>query len=906
MAKKGGRKTIQVILTHENTDFDGLASLLAASKLFANAIPVLPRRPNRNLQHFLTLYWDALPFAPPDDLPRAYVERAIMVDTQSVVTVKGMDADTQIHFIDHHRLDRELKPGMTFEGEEIGAATTLLMEKICRAGISLTSIEATLLLLGIYEDTGSLSYANTTPRDLRVAAWLIEQGGKLEVVIDFLHYPLSNGQRALYEQLLENSQVYRFNGQSVVVAGVRTEEYTEEISTLAHKLRDLLDPDALFLLVDQGDHLQMVARSATDTIDVAAVVAEFGGGGHARAAAALIRGPSLAEVRDRLLKILPDHVQPTITVAQIMSHGVHTLPPTVTVNIAAGMMQRYGHEGFPIVQDGQVVGMLTRREIDRALGLGLGSAAIDLYMRKGQVQVSPHDSVERVQQVMMEHGVGQVPVVEDGEVMGIVTRTDLIKLWSEPPRRSRAEEIAWLMDETLPQEMLALVREASAAAAEMGFLLYFVGGFVRDLLLGQANFDVDLVVEGDAIALARRLARKKGGRVRSHGRFGTAKWILDDPAGHGIASVDFVSARTEFYGHPTALPEVERSSIRQDLHRRDFTINTLAVCLAPGHWGELLDFYGGEEDLKQGVIRVLHSLSFVEDPTRMLRAVRFEQRLSFRLEPRTEELIGNAVGLLDRVSGERIRHELYLILQEDLPEKALRRLDDLNVLAQIHPGLRCDPWVVERFERLRTGLGEWQMATQAASAQEPDDEAANGRPELVEPPPAEDRALLYLALFVYRFIPEELETLVERLRIVRNDAELLREVLRLRAIAARLAQPVHKPSELDRLLHAFSGPAILVVWLASDSPLARQQLASYYHELRYVQPKVDGHYLRGLGLKPGPIYGHILNAVRAARLDGQVKTRAEEEALVAQLLADMGSGRTVLPVRCEHSKGRTC
>ena len=391
MTRKRKRQTTQLILTHEHTDFDGLASLLAASKLFAGAIPVLPRRPNRNLQHFLTLYWDAFPFVPPDDLPRARVQRAIMVDTQSIVTVKGMDDDTQIHFIDHHRLDRELKPGMTFEGEELGATTTLLVEKICRAGISLTPIEATLLLLGIYEDTGSLSYASTTPRDIRTAAWLMEQGGKLDMVNDFLHYPLSNGQRALYEQLLENNQTYHFDGQAVVVSAARAEGYVEEISTLAHKLRDLLDPDALFLLVDLDEHVQMVARSTTDTIDVSAVAAKFGGGGHPRASAALIRGSSLEEIKARLLQLLADHVQPSVTVAQIMSHGVHTLPPSVTVNTAAGMMQRYGHEGFPIVQGGEVVGVLTRREIDRALGLGLGGATIDLYIRKGQIQVSPTD-----------------------------------------------------------------------------------------------------------------------------------------------------------------------------------------------------------------------------------------------------------------------------------------------------------------------------------------------------------------------------------------------------------------------------------------------------------------------------------------------------------------------------------
>ena len=255
-------------------------------------------------------------------------------------------------------------------------------------------------------------------------------------------------------------------------------------------------------------------------------------------------------------------------------------------------------------------------------------------------------------------------------------------------------------------------------ASALSFPLYAVGGFVRDLLLGQPNFDVDLVVEGDAIRLAQALAQRFGGRVRSHRRFGTAKWILPESltltnddgttyAGSELPeSLDFVTARTEFYEHPTALPTVERSSIKQDLHRRDFTINTLAVRLTPDHWGELLDFYGGRKDLADGMIRVLHSLSFVEDPTRILRAARFEQRFAFRIEPRTEELIAGALDLLDRVSAERVRHELELILAEAEPERALCRLGELNVLARLHPQLRCDAWFRAKASELRAALGQ--------------------------------------------------------------------------------------------------------------------------------------------------------------------------------------------------------
>jgi tRNA nucleotidyltransferase (CCA-adding enzyme) len=864
-------REMEVILTHENTDFDALASLLGAAKLYPQAKPVVPRRPNRNLRDFLTLYWDELPFLQYDELPRGSIRRVILVDTQTLPHLKGMSRKTKVHIIDHHPLSRELEEGMIYSSDETGANTTILVEQICEANISLSPIEATLLLLGIYEDTGSLSYPTTTPRDLHCAAWLLEQGANLDVVNDFLHHPLTEEQRELYNQLLENSQSLDFAGHSVVIATATVSDYVEEISTLAHRLRDIFDPAALFLLVEMDDHIQFVARSSSEAIDVAQIAAHLNGGGHGRAAAALIRGQTLADTRQQLLDLLQEHVKPTVTVGQIMSYGVHTLSPETTVAEAEEMMRRYGHEGFPIVEDGQVVGTLTRREIDKALHHRLGGAAIRLYMHTGDVSVSPEDSVARLQQVMVEHGLGQVPVVKDDEVIGIVTRTDLIKLWSTPPReRPRAAEMAQLIEQALPAPLLKVIQQASQTASQMGYSLYFVGGFVRDLLLGTPTLDIDLVVEGDAIKLARRLSRQIGGRVRSHARFGTAKLIFDEAQTElSVPSIDFVAARTEFYEHPTALPQVERSSIKLDLHRRDFTINTLAIRLDPEHYGELLDFYGGEQDLKNGLIRVLHSLSFVEDPTRVLRAARLEQRLGFKIEERTEELIGNALGLLDRVSGERIRHELYLILEEAEPEKGLGRLEELGVLAQVHPALRCNDWLSSKYRQLREALetGDWR----------PDGEgqASPGH---------------YLALLTYRLIPEELETLIGRLKITRDDADRLREVSELRPIVPRLAERDLPPSAIYQLLAPYSGQSIFLMWVASDSALIRQRLELYHRLLQHVEPEIDGAWLQERGVEPGPIYRQILGALRDARLDGQVSSLKEEEALVEKLLAENAEG----------------
>jgi tRNA nucleotidyltransferase (CCA-adding enzyme) len=917
---------MHLIITHDNADFDAVASLLGAAKLYPGALPVIPRRVNRNVRDFLHLYWEEFPFVRAQDMPtakssagKARVARLTVVDSQHVPSLKEMDAETQFQFIDHHAPSKDLPPGALTTLQSTGATATLMVEEMQRQQIRLIPNEATLLLLGIYEDTGSLTYAGTTARDIRAAAWLLEQSASLDVLRQFLNYPLSETQRALYDRLLESFESYDIEGRSVMIAVAQADGYVEEISTLAHKLRDLLEPDALFLAVAMEDHTQFVARSTTNAIDVDAIAAHFGGGGHPRAAAALIHSVDLAQIRDQLLAALRQHVQPATTVGQIMSHGVRTLAPTDTVSEAAAMMARYGHEGFPVVENGEIVGVLTRREIDKAIHHKLGGSAVRQYMRKGRLFVTPRDSVEKLQAMMIREGLGQVPVVEDDRIVGIVTRTDLINLWTEAPRPSRTDEIAGRLAMAVPKPLLELLREAGRLAAEQGDSLFIVGGFVRDLLLGNPTLDIDLVIEGDAIRLARRLARRYGGRVRSHRRFGTAKWLLAESQISGQRSagsdqpsaisgqpsavkrqtpnvkslisnlqspisalpsaLDFVTARAEYYEHPSALPEVERSSIKQDLHRRDFTINTLAIELTPNRYGELLDFYGGENDLRQGLIRVLHSLSFVEDATRMARAARLEQRLGFHLEARTEELLRDALDLLDRVSGERIYHELHLTFREAEPERALLRLDDLGVLRQIHPALRADEWFAVRCRELRDGLSDtpWSWSTPAPDSAE--GEAAPGRG------PTD---IHYLGLLTFRPTAEALDGIVTRLRIRGDDAAILHQVQALKARLPELREP-RRPSRIHRLLEEFDEATLLIGWLACTDETARAQLAQFQRELRGVEPIIDGHYLRReLNLRPGPIYRRILEHLRAARLDGEVITLADERALVERWLAEHG------------------
>ena len=865
---------MEVILTHENADFDAVASLLGASKLFPTAAPVLPRRVNRNGRAFLALYGAELPFVEPDDLPRGKIMRAILVDTQGLTTLRGMQDDVKVDIIDHHERDPDLPPEWTYFGEALGATTTILVEEISARFLELTGIEATLLLLGIYEDTGSLSYEGTTSRDVRAAAWLMEQGAQIAVVNKFIHHPLAPEQRELYDRLLEQSEAHEIVGHTVVVACADAPEFSGEISTLAHKLRDLLEPAALFVLVGLGKRVQLVARSTTDDIDVSTVAGHFGGGGHQRAAAALIRDRRVQEVRQELLHLLPEIVQPSVTVEQVMSRGVQVLSPEDTVADAAERMRRTGHEGYPVVARNRVLGLLTRGAVDRALQFEMTDVPVTQVMEAGSVTVSGSDSIAHLQQTMIESGWGQIPVVEGDRIAGVVTRSDLITLWGTPPTPPRRHEVAARLEQSLSAPVLALVRRISQEAHEMGFVPYFVGGLVRDLLLGSPIVDVDLVIEGDGIGLARRLAAELGGRVIQHRRFGTAKWLLTPGVWQQIAdqvphddlppSVDFATARTEFYTHPTALPEVERSSIKQDLHRRDFTINTLAIRLDPGHWGELLDFYGGEVDLQSGVIRVLHSLSFVDDPTRILRAARLASRMGFRLDPRSEQLIADALPLLRRVSGDRIRHELEQIFAEPEPERVLCRLDKLDVLAQIHPGLRCDKWLQAKYRALREDVKP---------------ETWNLKPE--------DSIFLHMALLSYRLDEEDVDDLAIRLKMKRDNVDDLHLLHDLREALPDVGK-ARRPSAIYRLLQPYPARVLVVAWIAADRKRQRNRLLRYQTEWRLVETEITGNTLKAMGLKPSPLFGRLLGTLRDARLDGRVSTREEEAALLEKLLEAEG------------------
>ncbi|RLD08100.1 MAG: hypothetical protein DRI65_03175, partial [Chloroflexota bacterium] len=594
------------------------------------------------------------------------------------------------------------------------------------------------------------------------------------------------------------------------------------------------------------------------------------------AAAVLIKDVSLPEIHKTLLKILPQYVKPAIRARDIMSKDPQILTPDTPLGEVAELMLRYGYEGYPVVENDEILGLVTRRAVDRALTHELDVTAASI-MEAGNVRVFPADSIEFIQDVMMESGWGQIPVVSSRskKIVGIITRTDLIKILAPHRPSPGRQNLATTLETSLPAARLVLLNNIAEVAAEKKSALYIVGGFVRDLLLDIPSQDFDLVVEGDAIALAKAVQEQYGGKVTSHGRFGTAKWSIDKDALTILGStnkvkqtlpetLDFISARREFYTHPTALPTVAKGSIKLDLHRRDFTINTLALRLDGHHYGELYDYWGGLADLKSKLVKVLHSLSFVDDPTRILRAVRYEQRYEFNIDDRTRDLLLEAKELLKRVSGDRIRHEFDRIQEEDNAARMFDRLHELTILKAIHPDLNWDTGLKQLMETLpdKEIPAEWKIDQDGIGV-------------------SLDRALFYT---IWLMRAPASSKVSKRLRLVSNLTGIISQAAKLRDELDNLSDS--PASEATAILDQVPNLAIYAVYLDSGKPKLKGILSRYLSSWQHLDSNITGKDLREAGLAPGPRYSEILTRIRSAWLDGEINSKKEEKEYLHELLED--------------------
>ncbi|WP_447972920.1 CBS domain-containing protein [Nitrospira sp. Kam-Ns4a] len=892
---------MDLITTHLHADFDGLAAMVAARKLYPGAALALPGGAQDAVRAFLAVHDLGLTKAKALDLDR--ITRLVLVDTDDPERIglfkRLLDRPgVALHVFDHHpaaAAARETaRRAELYVAEPVGATTTLMIERLQAHGLTASPFEATVLALGLYEETGSLAYASTTPRDLDAAAWLLRAGADLTTVGTVLQRHLDPEQVALLNDLLQSSETLYLEGCKVLLASSTYDRYTGDLAEVVHRMAELEGLDAVVAAIAMGDKVQIIGRSRVPAIDVGELARAFGGGGHAVAAAATVKGQTVLEVREQLRRWLLERRWPILLAGDVMTKPVKAIPWTVTVAEAERRMTTYGVNVLPLLDSRERFrGLITRESVQKALFHGLAAAPVRQIGRTDVYTASPETPFRDIQAQMIERNQRFVPVLAEGKVVGVITRTDLLRTLHEdivlaararakgeaPPPSSVRRNLRATLRARLPESVYRLLEEAGRLGDESGTPVYAVGGFVRDLLLGIENLDVDLVVEGDGLAYARALGSRVGARVRTHERFGTAVLLFPD----GF-KLDVATARTEYYEYPTALPTVERSSIKQDLYRRDFTINTLAIRLDGRQFGELIDYYGGQRDLNEGTIRVLHSLSFVEDPTRVFRAIRFEQRLGFRLSKETLALIKGAAAmdLFHRLSGDRLREELLLLCQEQEPRKGLARLGDLGLLRFIHPALT---WSARRGNLLKAveDVMAWYRLAKLTWPSDPRDGREAGA----------DSRLVYLLALLDELTPTAVGDTLHRLAFPERQAAKVRAG---HAAAPRLLRelsrrPKARPAEIVRVLKDLPEEALLYLMAKSGSEAVKGQITAFLSTYRNIKPALTGEDLKAMGLKPGPLYRRILDALTAARVNGEVQTPDEERALVRRIWGNGTGGR---------------
>jgi len=893
---------MDLVLCHVTADFDTLGAAVGVARLQPGTRIVLTGGAHPAVRDFLALYRDEYPLLERRSVNADQIRSLTVVDAQRRDRL-GKAAEwldqpkVSIQIYDHHLEAEADIPAAQAQVEAVGAATTLIVEQLQTQGVDLTPAEATVMALGIHVDTGSLTYDHATVRDGTALTWLMAQGAKPQVIREYLEPGLSPVLQELLTLALDQMQTETVQGLQLSRVLVQTPDYTPGLSHLATHLMALTESDGLLLAnsyrTDSGDEgrLTLIGRSRIDQVDLNDLLKPLGGGGHPRAAAATIKTTDPAAALSQVYENLKRQIPAATTARELMSSPVRTIRPDTTVDQAQRILLRYGHSGLSVVDaEDRLVGIISRRDLDIALHHGFSHAPVKGYMTTAVKTITPQTPLPEIEQLMVTYDIGRLPVVDQGQLVGIVTRTDVLRQLHQMKQPRFQDDLAVVrtsvrerLQAALPERLQQLLTTAAAQAEAFGWQLYLVGGAVRDLLLAIHSQppvfqEFDLVVdgvqdpppEGAGVKLARSLLEHyPEAQLQVHGKFQTAALQWTNDSGLGCFSVDIATARTEFYPYPAANPEVEASSIRQDLYRRDFTVNALAVRLSQPRTGELLDFFGGLLDLKHRQIRVLHPNSFIEDPTRIFRAVRFAVRLGFEIEPATEGYIRHAIdsGIYDRIQGEnhkapalqsRLKNELKYILRAPFWQIALEQLATLTALRCIHPALELNRfcrWQLrlvnrwqERFDPEATAIEFWELRLEALIA--------------CLPAPARAEVAHYLHLPV-----DSIERLTS---LAATEADL------------RSGLGGHpSPSQSTHLLNRWDLPTLILVAPRLRAPI-RRYLWQYLTHWRHVKPLLNGRDLKQLGYQPGKAFRQILEALLSATLDGRIRDRAQAETFLKE------------------------
>jgi tRNA nucleotidyltransferase (CCA-adding enzyme) len=867
---------MQVITTHLNADFDCLASMMAAKKLYPEAHLVLPGSAEGLVEEFLKEKSPLLKFTRIKDVPLGQISLLVLVDTHAPerigVFAPLMDnSSVEVHIYDQHP-EPEIKVSQAVIKKR-GASTTVLHEILLEKNVPLTAEECTLMVLGIYQDTHSLITVSTTPEDLIAAADLISRGADLKRVAIFMRQKLNSEQLDIFNELVSSLESHTVNGVEIMFVTASSNHLVRDLPYVIQNIVDMKNLTSVFALVRLDNRVYLIARSSIAEVNVGEMVQIFGGSGHASAASATIKKLTLAQVKEKLLGALERLVQPLSRIKDIMHSPAISANVNDTIEAIEKKMTLYNLNTLPVLSDKKPVGLINRQIVEKAIHHAMKKDRAEEFMTSRFTITSPDAYFKSVILLVIEERQKLIPVVDlDNNLIGVVSRGDVLRvlhdgleqderLMSFQGRAGTQKCLKNLIKESLDKDIFKYLERIAQIGERLKLSLYVVGGFIRDLLLNIPNQDIDIVVEGDGIPFAVCLSEEFGGRVTSHEKFGTSVVIFPD--GYRI---DVATSRMEFYKHPGALPTVEKSSVKSDLFRRDFTVNSMAVKLTGANAYCLIDFFNGERDLRSREIHILHSLSFIEDPCRLFRAIRFEQRLGFTMGKQTEAFMHSTIKkrLVDSLSGTRLFNEIKILLKEKVPMDCIRRMQDLGLFQFVSPEMLQVPKDIDVLERLESAFS-WM--DRVITADKPD-----------------VWYVYFLGLF-YSLKEDAFLKAVDRLNMpTRMKKSLQADRIHCReSLELLISNKEWGPKEIYHAFANLSVAAVVYLIALSSTDRLNQYANIYFTQYQgKLEPVLTGNDLVEMGLEPGPAFESVLNALREARVMGSVSSREEEVALVEE------------------------
>jgi len=853
---------VKIITTHPNADLDSFGAIVALKILHPQSFVFFPGAQEMALKNILSLNLYKIKETTLREIEKNEIEKIFVVDVEDLERLGKLyeiiiSKKIPLEIYDHHPEEKNYPHWAKIIRKNYGSVSTVLTEILIEKNKEISPLEASLILLGIYEDTGSFHFQETTENDLKAAAFLLSKGANLNLVHRFLIQELTPEHINIFEQFYNSKEEIKIKDFKITFAYASLPFFVEDIAFVIHRFIDMLGTEVFFGFVEQEGKIYLIGRSRNEKVNLAPIFKELGGGGHSGAGSAILKAVPFPQAKAKVISSLEKNLPSLKKAEDIMNPIVWSISPNKKIEEALKKMNYYHINGMPVVSKGKLLGAITRQLIDRAISHGLKNSYVKDIMDTDVPIIDKKAPLELFKTYLTGSGKRFIVVKEGEKICGIITRMDLYKSLLEKEvnlkeiPKEKMIDIKRILDQYFPKNIIEKLKEIGDISEKLNMKAYIVGGTVRDMMLGLPLTDIDVVVEGDAIKIGEKISQEKGAKFKSHLKFLTG--ILQYPDG---VKIDLATARKERYALPAALPDVEASLILHDLSRRDFTINTMIVSINPKSFGKLYDHFNGLQDLKSKTIKVLNTLSFIEDPTRALRAFRLCEKLKFKISSVTEKLIRNAInqGAFENLSGSRLWEEFCFLLDLPEPYSAIQKLEAIGLLKVLNPSIKLNQKIESVFEKIKE-IENWAK---------------------FEKIDTKYFKILYLSALSINLKEEEILKISNRLNLNIREKEILASCKKVvRTISFRLKR-AKNPKEIYKALINF--PNIFLFWtmaFLNDENL-KEKIKIFITKYSKTKLEIKGKDLVEIGIPSGPLIGKVLEETLFEKIDGNLKTKDEE------------------------------